>query len=159
MDLDHCRNPETGEISEWAWAIIRTLDTYAEASPSGCGVRLFLRGDLPAHGRKRGDYENYQTGRYVTVTGQHIDGTPTTINHRQAELLRVHLEQFGDGKPRPAEVSKADWKSPTLDNASDPTAQPTPRTATSFLVYGGAKSPATNASEADLALVIISRSG
>src|SRR5262249_50627892 len=90
VDLDHCRNPETGVIDPWAAEIIRALNSYTEVSPSGEGVRIFLLGTLPPNGRKKGDYENYQTGRYVTVTGQHLDGTPTTIEHRQAELLRVH---------------------------------------------------------------------
>ena len=47
IDLDHCRNPETGEIEPWAWEIIKTLDTYTEISPSGTGIRMFVTGDLP----------------------------------------------------------------------------------------------------------------
>ncbi len=90
VDLDHCRNPETGEIAPWAREIIDALSSYTEVSPSGQGIRIFLRGKLPPHGRKRGDFETYCTGRYVTVTGQHLDGTPTTIESREAELLAIH---------------------------------------------------------------------
>ena len=40
VDLDNCRNPETGEIEGWAKEFISSLNTYAEVSPSGTGVKL-----------------------------------------------------------------------------------------------------------------------
>jgi primase-polymerase (primpol)-like protein len=90
VDLDHCRNPETGEIEPWAKEIIAALNSYTEVSPSGEGIRIFLYGKLPPHGRKRGNFECYCSGRYVTVTGQRVEGTPATIESREAELLTVH---------------------------------------------------------------------
>jgi hypothetical protein len=95
IDLDKCRDAETGKIHEWAWKIIKLLNSYTEVSPSGRGVRIILRGKLPPTGRKKGSYENYETGRYVTMTGHHIEGTPTTIEARQAELEEVHRQVFG----------------------------------------------------------------
>jgi hypothetical protein len=92
VDLDHCRNVETGEIAPWAQEIIDRLNSYTEVSPSGEGVRIFLRGRLPKDGRKRGDFECYCTGRYVTVTGNHVGGTPRTIEGREAEMLVVHRQ-------------------------------------------------------------------
>lgn len=47
IDLDGCRNSETGDVAEWAREIVLVLNTYAEVSPSGSGVKLFLRGKLP----------------------------------------------------------------------------------------------------------------
>jgi putative DNA primase/helicase len=88
--LDHCYDAANGANAPWAWEIVKTLNTYTEVSPSGEGLRLFVFGDLPPAGRKKGDYENYQAGRYVTITGQRLDGTPPTIEHRQAELEAVH---------------------------------------------------------------------
>src|SRR5581483_10752544 len=35
VDLDECRNPETGQVEEWARVILAQLDTYTEVSPSG----------------------------------------------------------------------------------------------------------------------------
>ena len=98
IDLDHCRDPQTGALEPWAQEIIDALNTYGEASPSGEGVRLFLLGKLPPHGRKRGNFEAYETARYVTVTGQHIDGTPTTIEDRQvtgAHLFHTYFRALG----------------------------------------------------------------
>jgi putative DNA primase/helicase len=110
VDLDHCRQPETGAIAPWAAEIVAKLNTYAEVSPSGTGLRLFLLGRLPREGRKRGDYENYETGRYVTVTGRRVEGTPPTIERRQAEIEAVHRQVWppapkNEGRPAPGYVA------------------------------------------------------
>ena len=81
IDLDHCRNPETGEISEWAWEIIRRLNSYTEISPSGTGVHILIKGTVPPGGNSKGlagggKVEMYSQGRYFTMTGHHLGGTP-----------------------------------------------------------------------------------
>src|SRR5580698_7764443 len=40
IDLDGCRDPETGKVAEWASAIIKDFDSYCETSPSGSGLKL-----------------------------------------------------------------------------------------------------------------------
>lgn len=82
IDLDHCIS-EAGEIYPWARGIIDECASYAELSPSGQGVRIFVRGTIPA-GRKykRPDgmgIEVYADSRYLTVTG-HCIGSQTTIS-------------------------------------------------------------------------------
>ena len=47
IDIDGCRNPANGEIAEWARPRIRALDSYTEVSPSGTGVKIFLRSSSP----------------------------------------------------------------------------------------------------------------
>ncbi len=95
VDLDTCRDPETGEIAPWAAEILAELDTYAETSPSGTGLRLWLRGDLPALlpggklGTRRGPIEVYAGGRYLTVTGHRLPGTPSTIAERPEALAAL----------------------------------------------------------------------
>lgn len=68
VDLDDCRNPETGELEEWAAEIIRDLDGYTEASPSGKGVHIIVRGKAP--NKKRGKVEAYSSERFFTMTGE-----------------------------------------------------------------------------------------
>ena len=70
IDLDHCVDADTGEISSCAREIINAMDSYTERSPSGTGLRILARGKLPGTGRKRGNIEVYDRGRYLTVTGQ-----------------------------------------------------------------------------------------
>ena len=68
IDLDDCRNPETGELEEWAAKTVQDLDGYAEISPSGTGVHIIVRGKAP--NKKRGKVEAYSSERYFTITGQ-----------------------------------------------------------------------------------------
>ena len=90
-DLDHCRNPETDEIAPWARQIVRVINSYTEVSPSGTGLRIFAQGGLSGKGRKRGDIELYSQGRFLTVTGDHLPGTPTTIAERQAAVEWLYV--------------------------------------------------------------------
>lgn len=80
IDLDACRDPDTGEIEPWAAEIVALAETYAEVSPSGEGIRLFARGK-PEKTIKadKAHVEIYGKLRYLTVTGQHVDGTPDEI--------------------------------------------------------------------------------
>lgn len=74
--------------------VIKQLDSYTEISPSGKGLRIFVKGKLPPGGRRVGNFELYDSGRYVTVTGHHVPGTPLTVEDRQAALEAVHAEMF-----------------------------------------------------------------
>lgn len=68
VDLDHCIN-EDGTIEPWARAIVDKLNSYTEKSPSGTGIHIFIKGKLPRGERKKGAFECYDSGRYLTVTG------------------------------------------------------------------------------------------
>src|SRR3954452_8436317 len=43
VDLDGCRDPDTGDLKPWAFEIVRALDTYTAVSPSGTGVKIYLQ--------------------------------------------------------------------------------------------------------------------
>jgi hypothetical protein len=46
-DLDCCRDPETGELSKWADEfLLKILPFYVEVSPSECGIRFFILGNM-----------------------------------------------------------------------------------------------------------------
>ena len=96
LDFDKCRNPESDLIDPKINEYIRKFDSYTEISPSGKGIRVFVKGKLPVDGRKKGKMEAYQSGRYVTLTGHVLDGFPTTIERRQEELDDFYKEVFSD---------------------------------------------------------------
>jgi primase-polymerase (primpol)-like protein len=67
IDLDGVRDPETGELVEWARRALDLFDAYAEVSPSGKGVHIYLKGRVAS--RKNSKIEVYSTARFLTVTG------------------------------------------------------------------------------------------
>jgi putative DNA primase/helicase len=70
IDLDDCRNPDTGEVAEWAQKIISGFaKAYAEASPSGTGVHIIACGVLK-EGVKTKSVEVYGQDRFFTITGE-----------------------------------------------------------------------------------------
>jgi len=73
IDVDKCRDPETGQISPWAQKIIDKFadGAYVEASPSGTGVHIIFEGVQRA-GKRRGSLEVYGQDRFFTITGKVI---------------------------------------------------------------------------------------
>ncbi len=69
IDLDKCRDPQTGEVESWALDIICTFNSYTEVSPSGRGVHIIIKGKLPKQGRRKGKIEMYDQSRFFTITG------------------------------------------------------------------------------------------
>ena len=95
VDLDKCRDPESGEIEDWARELIEHLGSYTELSPSGTGVHILVKAKLPPSGRRKGQVEMYDSGRFFTVTGKHLPSTPSKIKERQAEVEVLHRRLFG----------------------------------------------------------------
>jgi len=85
IDLDGCRNPETGQITDWAWKWINAIESYTEISPSGTGVKIFATVNNQYHNGMKKDVEEervsdknpgveiYSTGRYFAVTGMKVN--------------------------------------------------------------------------------------
>jgi putative DNA primase/helicase len=73
VDLDDCRDPESGEIAEWAQKIIDRFTNIVllEVSPSGRGVHLITKG-VCKDGVNTKSVEVYGQDRFFTVTGAAI---------------------------------------------------------------------------------------
>lgn len=104
VDLDKCRDPEAGVIGPNAQELITKISSYSEASPSKTGVHIVVKATLPPKGRRKGKVEMYDSGRYFTFTGDHLEGTPITIEERQAELEALHNEIFGNSSGEPKQA-------------------------------------------------------
>ncbi|WP_254525987.1 hypothetical protein [Natrinema caseinilyticum] len=92
VDLDDCRDPETEDVNEIASDIIERLDSYTEISPSGTGYHVLIEGELPDGRNRRGSIELYDTARFFTVTGDHLEETPPRVARRQDALVAIHRE-------------------------------------------------------------------
>ncbi len=107
IDLDNCFDPATGDPMPWAEAIVEHLDSYTEFSRSGNGLHILLRSSRPPEGRCRtGNIEIYWRGRWAAMTGLHVEGTPTDLEDRTAELLALHNLLFPAVTSRAAVRSK-----------------------------------------------------
>lgn len=95
IDLDKCI--KDGVINAPAQAILKRIDSYAELSPSGTGIHIWVRASsLPANLGPDKDglslVEMYDHDRYMTTTGEHIKDTPPTINDRSQEVESLYNE-------------------------------------------------------------------
>jgi putative DNA primase/helicase len=129
VDLDCCRNPETGEIHPNAWRVIRRLNSYTEVSPSKTGVKILGRFALPPRARHETGWDwdanaiapkpeeksdtpqpeiaIFDRARYFTYTGDHVPGTPETINECQDAIEKLLLEIWPP-KTKPAAFDTPD---------------------------------------------------
>lgn len=103
VDLDDCLNEQCEIIKPEAAAILGRLNSYSEISPSGKGIKVFVRGSVPK-GFNWNGVEMYSDGRYFTVTGRHMPGTPDTINDCSNELSTLYdeLVAIRDRERKPA---------------------------------------------------------
>lgn len=71
-----------GKISDYATGIINALNSYTEISPSGTGIHVICKGNIPrgmksckknADGTTSDDIEVYTQGRFFTMTGNTVD--------------------------------------------------------------------------------------
>jgi hypothetical protein len=114
FDLDDCRNPETSDIAPWAKKIVEQVPTYWEISPSGTGLRGLGYGRKPGSRCRTGDFELYSHGRYLCLTGHHLDGTPQTIQPVQDAIDAVYAEMF----PTQERQTSSNGHSPRADDTA-----------------------------------------
>lgn len=165
VDLDHCIDTETGELGRVeskfltfdAGAIVERFGTYAEVSPSGEGVHLLMRGELPVGGRKSRNVEMYNTSRFLSITGARIDDVGDGELVEATEMLAaLHREVFFD------EAAQHRAESPRVAHGTGPVftdetiihKASNARNAPKFLaLWNGDRSGYASGNEGDLALI------
>jgi len=100
VDLDDVRDPETGVLTPHAAEIVLRLGSYAEVSPSGTGVKLWVRAALSRAWKKPG-VEVYPHARWFAVTGRILPGFPRPVESRQGEIEALVREEFPLPEERP----------------------------------------------------------
>jgi predicted P-loop ATPase len=121
FDLDKCRNPATGEVSEWAQEQVHRTASYAEVTTSGTGLRIIGRATGPKVHRNQavpgadgGRIETYRgCERYVVVTGDHLPGSADALAEIDAEIDATvawldEAAREGRGKKAKAEAPRHD---------------------------------------------------
>lgn len=95
VDLDDVVD-EDGNVSDEARDLVERFDTYTEFSPSGNGLHIVLRGEVPVDRTFR-DIEVYDRGRGVTFTGRAFHDVP--VRERQGALDELVEERAMDEDP------------------------------------------------------------
>ncbi len=119
VDLDDCLDPATGQAKPWAKQLMEQMGSYAEVSPSGNGIKIFIRGSKPGKRCRKpyhdGEVEIYDQGRFFTVTGMPYNGSPLDVHASQDALNAAYRDIFGEG-----ESDSPENKSPTRANTAKP---------------------------------------
>jgi putative DNA primase/helicase len=107
VDIDKCRKPETGELHYCAQVLKEYLDSYSEVSPSKTGLHIETKAKWPSStGNQKKlscgmKIEVYDRLRYFTMTGAHLEDTPTTIEPRQEQVAAIFRAIFDKPKDPP----------------------------------------------------------
>jgi len=130
VDLDGCRNPETGALDQWAIEALLGLSTYSEVSPSGSGVKAIALADnfpLVRNRKHSGEHcgvEVYVKGRYFCLTGRALAEYPCQVNRRPKSLAKLVQKHLG---PDALQPGRANEKPPAASMGTAPcTPEPPP---------------------------------
>ncbi|MEM0303267.1 MAG: hypothetical protein QXI54_08890 [Archaeoglobaceae archaeon] len=97
IDIDDCI--EDGKLNPWVERILQEANSYAEITPSGKGVRIWLKGSIPRNIRNDDlKVEIYKEKRFLTITGWWIESTPKEIRQNDEFLNRFYAELLGVNK-------------------------------------------------------------
>jgi len=106
IDLDDCIEGEA--VASWAEQIVLDLASYSEVSPSRKGIKIWVKGSIPSAVKTK-RIEIYDRGRYFTMTGWHVEGTPETITVANGALDRLwtSLQPKDEPPPEPTHTTRA----------------------------------------------------
>lgn len=117
VDLDDCFEPGAKKLKPWPRDIYHMLGGFTECSPSGNGLHIFVKGDIPGSvTNKEEGVEIYNELRYFTVTGNLFYPGPKDypFPDRTKELLALHA-CFGGNTKQAARTTV--YKPQTVDEA------------------------------------------
>ena len=98
VDLDNCVGVQ-GSIDIQTREILDLLSGWVELSPSGRGLHIWVRNDIPVSRRTAG-LEIYSYGRWMSVTGRSNPNGPLAIPER-TDAVRELCEHFLPDVERP----------------------------------------------------------
>lgn len=88
-----------GEMDNIVSEFIYSLESYAEYSQSGKGIHIICKGSLPTGGRRKGNVEMYQDGRFFIMTGN-VASEYTEIKDCTDAIKPLHAKYIGVNSPQ-----------------------------------------------------------
>ncbi len=158
VDADHVIDPATGDTDPKAVDLLTAFQTtYAEISPSGTGYRLFCHGKPQRDGHSDPRWLELYTGggpRYMTVTGNAVDGHPKALAAMQGQLDELHRLYMRTPEKATSKASTASTDTHTcVCNPSDRLAAAL-KNPTIAALYGGDTGKYGDRSTAEIALAL-----
>ena len=93
VDLDKCRDPQSGVTERWAIQIIKELGSYTELSQSKTGWHIIVKNcGLPVDGGRNKRVEMYWSARYFCMTGDRAAGCTEIRSVSLANLYQRMVE-------------------------------------------------------------------
>lgn len=140
---------KSGDSENIVSEFIYDLQSYTELSQSGKGIHIICKGRLPKGGRRKGNVEMYETGRFFVMTGTPCSEYTEIVDCTESIKL-LHSKYIGGGRdPVPRVVHTVN-----LATANDIVkAACNAKNGANFqALYSGNISGYTSQSEADMAL-------
>ena len=114
VDFDGVRDPETGEVEDWVMSAVDRFDSFTEISPSGTGLHVWLKDVAkPEWWSNTKEIDVYDSGQYITVTGDHAEDTPLSCTEPS------RFEDWLEGKQELTDLVQAVQESPDSDSTPD----------------------------------------
>lgn len=105
VDLDHCRNKETGELTDYAIYVLKLFASGTEISQSKEGLHIFGYGKVPC-AIKTKEIEVYGTERYICITGNILLDLPLMNIQRALNIIYSTHKEKQKYKKRNIKIEK-----------------------------------------------------
>jgi hypothetical protein len=126
IDVDHCRDPDTGAIAPWAQYLLDRSQSYVEVTPSGTGIRvwgicardakpMFKTLDLDHGNGARIEIFRHRR-KPLTVTGYDLNcGKDLASIDRPIEWALDHGKRHKPKKPKASQEGSVDAGTTSID--------------------------------------------
>lgn len=109
-----------GRPSPMAVELMGRFESYAEYSPSGDGLHIWIKSDeqINMNRKATAGVEIYAYANYLTWTGRRLEGAPNKINHADLGWLIERIGGQGEDREQAATTKPCGYQStPTTDDA------------------------------------------
>ena len=77
---------------------IELMESYSEVSVSGNGIHIIAKGELPEGGRRKGNVEIYNNGRFFVMTGKQIGRYSEIIEDEMGKINYLHHKYIANNE-------------------------------------------------------------
>lgn len=105
IDLDDVRNDidrylKDDDDDNLVAEFVDLMGSYSEVSVSGNGIHIIAKGELPEGGRRKGNVEVYDSGRFFVMTGKAIGGYKHIVDDSDyGKINYLHNKYIASNEP------------------------------------------------------------